>query len=58
MVHLLLLPAFLHPAQGALLTLALLVRVPTLHARLGLCSLGGDLEVGSEMNICAYCCRR
>lgn len=55
MVHLLLLPAFLHPALGRFLMLALRVWVPTLLASLGLCSLGGNLEVCSGTNICTYC---
>lgn len=55
-VHLLLLPAFLHPAQGTLLALVPHARFPTLHVRLGLCSLAWNLEVCSDMNICAYCC--
>lgn len=56
MVHLLLLlPAFLHPVLGTFLTLALCVWVPTLLVRLGLCSLGGNLEVCSGTNICPYC---
>lgn len=46
MGHLLLLPAFPHPAQGTPD-----VQVPTLHVSLALCSLGASVEACSEMGI-------